>query len=92
MPHSIISPRHLRPTRKVSVKVLPLHVGSAKGYKDRRHILRKETGLGVKVTTLIPPEWMCPYESRTLPDDLGEERIVSHQSISKFLSIKIFKT
>jgi hypothetical protein len=77
-PLSITSPRHLGPTGKVPVKVLPLHVGSTKGYKDRRHVPREEAGLGVKVTTLIPPEWTRPRQSRTLPDDLGEEGIVSH--------------
>src|SRR5580692_8454250 len=39
MPYGLTSLRYLRLARKVSVKVPPLHVGTAKGYENRRHVL-----------------------------------------------------
>jgi hypothetical protein len=90
--YGLASLRHLRPARKVPVKVLPLHVGSTEGYKDRRHVSREETGLSIEVTTLVPPKGTRPCQSRTLPDDLWKERLISPQSISKLLPVKILET
>ena len=58
-PHGVISLKHLGKARKVSVKVMPLHIGSTKSYEDRRHVLGEEAGLSMEVTTLIPPKGAC---------------------------------
>jgi hypothetical protein len=75
--YRVISLRYLRPARKVSVKFLPLHIGIAKDYEDRRPVLRQEVSLGIEVTTLISPKWMCSCQTGTLSDDLWEKRFVS---------------
>jgi hypothetical protein len=91
-PYMVISLGHLRKTRKVSMKVMPLHIGNTEGYKYWRHILREEASLSMEVVTLIPPKGTCSSQIRTLSDNLWKKRIVGQQSISKFLPVKIFKT
>ena len=66
----VISLRHLGKARKVSVEVVPLHVGDAEGYKYWRHVPREEAGLSVEVVTLVPPKGMCSGQVRILSDDL----------------------
>jgi hypothetical protein len=70
MPYMIVSLRHLRKARKVSVEVMLLYVGNAEGYKYQRHDLREEVSLSIEVVTLIPPEGMYFSQVRTLLDDL----------------------
>ena len=59
MPYMVVSLRHLRKARKVSVEVMPLHIGNAEGYKHWRHVLRKEASLSMEVVTLVPPKGTC---------------------------------
>jgi hypothetical protein len=54
--YGVISLKHLGKARKVSVKVMLLHIGCTKSYEDRRHVLGEEAGLSMEVTTLIPPK------------------------------------
>jgi hypothetical protein len=58
-PYVVVSLRHLRKARKVSVKVMPLYIGSTKGYEDQRHVLGEESGLSIEVTSLISPKGTC---------------------------------
>ena len=85
----VVSPRHLGKARKVSVEVVPLYVSDAEGYKYRRHVLREEVSLSVKVVTLVPPKGTCPSQVRTLSDDLWKKSIVGQQGVSEFLPVKI---
>ena len=84
--------RHLRPAKEVSMKVMPLHVHSAKGQENWRHVLGEEASLSMEVTALVLLERMCPCQIRTLSDNLWKERIVILQSVSKLLPVKIFET
>ena len=91
-PNMVVSLGHLRKAGKVSVEVVPLHIGHTKGYEYRRHIPREEASLSMEMTTLVPPKGTCSRQTRTLPDDLWKKRIVGLQSISKFLPVKIPET
>jgi hypothetical protein len=59
MLYVVVSLRHLRKARKVPVKIMPLHIGSTKGYEDWRHVLGEEAGLSMEVTTLISSKVTC---------------------------------
>ena len=57
--HVVVGLSYLGPARKVSEKVLPLHVGIAESYEDRRHVSKQEVSLSMEVVTLVPPKGMC---------------------------------
>ena len=75
-PNMVVSLGHLRKAGKVSVEVVPLHIGHTKGYEYRRHILREEASLSMKMTTLVPLKGACSSQIRTLSDNLRKKRIV----------------
>ena len=88
-PYVVVGPRHLRKAGKVSVEVVPLHVGNAEGYEYRRHVLREEASLSMEVVALVPPKGTCPGQVRTLSDDLWKKSIVGQQGASEFLPVEI---
>jgi hypothetical protein len=69
----IIARKVVRKPGKVPLKVLPLHIRTAKGQKYRRRGRGEEAGVGLEATATVAPVRTCAREEGALTDDLWEE-------------------
>jgi hypothetical protein len=72
----IIARKVVRKPGKVPLKVLPLHIRTAKGQKYRRRGRGEEAGVGLEATATVTPVRTCAREEGALTDDLWEEASV----------------
>src|SRR5205814_10247797 len=71
---------------EVRLEVLPLHVGTGEGQKDRCLVPRQKARLCLEGIAFVPPEWASPGQLRALAHDLGQQLLVGVQGLAQFFA------